>query len=114
MDRTSNRPEKSAKDDASLTQIEYLLHQSTQGIHFMFDNAEIIRVLSQHKDDQDFFTFDNMGKVQDMLTKFLERPTITEKRSFLERLSPEEHALLIRAYFHLVENTILAHSKLRH
>ncbi|MCM2281356.1 MAG: hypothetical protein NDI61_05855 [Bdellovibrionaceae bacterium] len=111
MDRTSNRTD---KDDTSLAQIEYLLHQSTQGIHFIFDRAEIVRVLSQHQDDQDFFTFDNMGKVQQMLTQFLERPTISEKRSFLERLSPEEHALLIRAYFHLVENTILAHSKVRH
>ncbi len=111
MDRTPNQ---TGKDDSSLTQIEYLLHQSTQGIHFVFDNAEIIRVLSKQTDDQDFFTFDNMGKVQEMLTKFLERPTISEKRSFLERLNAEEHELLIRAYFHLVENTILAHSDLRH
>jgi hypothetical protein len=101
-------------DDPSLTQIEYLLHQSTQGIHFMFERNEIVRVLSQPTDDQDFFTFDNMGKVQDMLTQFLERPTIGEKRSFLERLTPEEHELLIRAYFHLVENTILANSNIRH
>ncbi len=111
MDKVSNQ---TGKDDSGLNQIEYLLHQSTQGIHFVFENAEIAEVLSKQKDDRDFFTFDNMGKVQDMLTKFLERPTITEKRSFLERLSPEDHALLIRAYFHLVENTILAHSKIRH
>ena len=107
MDRTQ-------KSDPNLTQIEYLLHQSTQGIHFIFDRVEIKRVLSQINDDQDFFTLDNMGKVQDMLTKFLERPTIVEKRSFLEKLKQEEYELLIRAYFHLVENTILASTKLRH
>lgn len=111
MDRTSNR---SDQNDPNLNQIEYLLDQSIQGIHFMFDHADIVRVLSKYQNDQDFFTFDNMGKVQDMLTKFLERPTITEKRSFLERLSAEEHELLIRAYFHLVENTILSHSNVRH
>jgi hypothetical protein len=107
MDRTQ-------KPDPSLKQIEYLLHQSTLGIHFMFDSLEIKRVLSTIKDDEDFFNFDNMGKVQDMLTKFIERPTIVEKRSFLDKLKPEDYDLLIRAYFHLVENTILANTKIRH
>lgn len=106
--------ERTQKDDPVPTQIEYLLHQSTLGIHFMFDNAEIVRVLSQKKDEKDFFTFDNLDKVQNMLSKFLERPTIVEKRSFLEKLKKEEFELLIRAYFHLVENTILANSKIRH
>jgi len=100
--------------DTSLKQIEYLLHQSTQGLHFVFDHAEIARVLSQPTDDQAFFTFDNRDKVQEMLTQFLERPTIVEKRSFLERLKQEEFDLLIRAYFHLVDNTILANSDLKH
>lgn len=106
--------ERAQKDDLLPNQIEYLLHQSTLGIHFIFDNADITRVLSQVKDEKDFFTLDNMGKVQEMLSKFLERPTIVEKRSFLEKLKKEEFDLLIRAYFHLVENTILANSKIRH
>ena len=111
MDKATKSAQKS---DPCLNQIEYLLHQSTLGIHFMFDQQEIKRVLSKFSSEQDFFTFDNMGKVQDMLSKFIERPTIVEKRSFLEKLSPEEYDLLIRAYFHLVENTILANTNLRH
>lgn len=102
------------QSESTVAQIEYLLHQSAQGIHFMFERAEIIRILQEPTDSQQFFTFDNLGKVQDMLTKFIERPTIVEKQSYLERLSRQDYELLIRAYFHLVENTILTKSKVRH
>lgn len=102
------------EEDQNLDQIEYLLYQSTQGFHFMFDHSEIVKVLKRHNDDKDFFTFTNMGKVQDMLTHFIEKPTMEQKRRYLESLGTEEYELLIRAYFHLVENTILANSNIRH
>jgi hypothetical protein len=103
------------RDEGNLQQIEYLLYQSTQGIHFMFENDEIARVLTQQPaEDDDFFSFSNMEKVQSLLSSFLERPTMQEKRSFLEALPAEEYELLIRAYFQLVENTILANTDIRH
>ncbi len=102
------------QDDPNLDQIEYLLYQSTQGFHFMFDRSDILKVLSQPGDEKDFFTFTNMGKVQDMLTQFIEKPTMEQKRRFLETLGDGEFELLIRAYFHLVENTILANSNVKH
>lgn len=102
------------QDESSLEQIEYLLYQSTQGFHFMFDHEEIVKVMSRPTEERDFFTLKNMEKVQGMLTKFLERPTMSEKRTFLESLNADDHELLIRAYFHLVENTILANTDIRH
>ena len=98
----------------NLEQIEYLLYQSTQGIHFMFDHAEAAKVLREASDDSEFYSFTNSEKVQDMLSKFIERPTLNEKRLFLETLKEDEYKLLIRAYFHLVENTILANTSIRH
>lgn len=100
--------------EKQLEQIEYLLFQSTQGVHFMFENSDIAKVMSQPNDEKMFFTDQNMEKVQDLLSRFLESPTLQEKRSFLERLPVEEFELLIRAYFQLVEKTILAHSNIRH
>ncbi len=105
---------KEKASDQTIQQIEYLVHQSTLGVHFMFHRAELVRVLSRPTDDREFFTFENMAKVQDMLTRFIERPTIIEKETFLERLTPEDYDLLIRAYFNLVENTILANSRHHH
>lgn len=113
--RRESKRSKSAKgQDGSTEQIEYLLYQSTQGIHFMFHNSEIAKVLREPTDEEKFFTTANMEKVQGLLTGFLDRPTFKEKRSFLESLPREDYELLIRAYFHLVENTILAHSTIRH
>ena len=102
------------QEDKNLDQIEYLLFQSTQGIHFMFDNADIVKVLSQPSDENDCLSFTNMEKVQELLSKFIEKPTMVEKRRFLETLDKNTYEMLIRAYFQLVENTILANTKIRH
>lgn len=98
----------------NLEQIEYLLFQSTQGIHFIFDNADIAKVLGKPTEDKSFFTEENMKKVQGLLTSFLDCQSLQAKRSYLERLPVTEFELLIRAYFQLVDNTILANSNIRH
>ena len=104
-----------SNDDAIDTaQIEYLLYQSTQGVHFMFRNADIAKILKCPKDKQDFFTTENMEKVQKLLSDFLGCNEIQTKQTFLDRLPPEDFELLVRAYFQLVDNTILAHSNIRH
>lgn len=104
----------SSDEDNNLEQIEYLLYQSTQGIHFMFDHAEAAKVLREAQDDSEFYSFSNSEKVQEMLSKFIERPTLGDKRLYLETLNEDEYKLLVRAYFHLVENTILANTSIRH
>lgn len=98
----------------NLEQIEYLLFQSTQGVHFMFEKQDIVKVLSQPKTDESFFTEANMKKVQGLLSGFLDCETLQSKQSYLDRLAKEDFELLVRAYFQLVENTILAHSDIRH
>lgn len=113
-DRGLPRGRRQTDDERQQEQIEYLLFQSTRGVHFMFDNADIAKVLSQPADEALFFTDENMDKVQGLLSRFLSCPSMQEKRSFLESLPVDEFELLIRSYFHLVENTILAHSTIRH
>lgn len=102
------------QDEKNLEQIEYLLYQSTQGIHFMFDNKELIKVLSQKNLEKKLKDQANVQMVQDLLTRFIERPSIQEKKLFLETLEAETYELLVRAYFQLVENTILASTDVRH
>lgn len=112
--RELSKQAKIESKEGNLEQIEYLLYQSTQGFHFMFDHAEAAKVLREAQDDADFDSFTNSERVQEMLSKFIEKPTLDEKRLFLERLKPDDYKLLIRAYFHLVENTILANTTIRH
>lgn len=94
-------------------QIEYLLHQSTQGLHFIFDHHEVALVLRKDEDGRPL-DIKLMDKVQGLLTGLLGKQSITEKRSFLESLPRKDYELLVKAYFQLVDKTILANSQLRH
>lgn len=103
----------SAGADGSVDQIDYLLHQSSQGLHFIFDHHEIANVLRKDEDSKPL-DIKHMDKVQGLLTGLLGKQSITEKRSFLERLPRNDYELLVKAYFQLVDKTILANSHLRH
>jgi hypothetical protein len=95
-------------------QIEYLIHQSTQGVHFLFDKKDVSRVMMVPTDEKDFFTMKNMERVQSLLSRFLGKPTLNDKERFLRSLNATERDLMIRAYFHLVENAIRSNSELSH
>ncbi len=95
-------------------QIEYLVHQSTLGVHFLFSKRDVARVMMIPTDEREFFTLKNMERVQRLLTCFLEKPTLLAKERYLNSLGAMEKDLMIRAYFHLVENTILSNSDLKH
>lgn len=95
-------------------QIEYLIHQSSLGVHFLFSRRDVSRVMMVPTDEKEFFTLKNMERVQKLLTTFLEKPSLHAKERFLNSLSPVERDLMIRAYFHLVENTILSNTDFRH
>lgn len=95
-------------------QIEYLIEQSSLGVHFLFSKRDVARVMMIPTDEREFFTLKNMERVQRLLTSFLERPSLMAKERYLKSLGTMDRDLLIRAYFHLVENTILSNVKLKH
>ncbi len=103
---------KSATKDTA--QIEYLIHQSTLGVHFLFDKKDVARVMMTPTDEKEFFTLRNMERVQNLLSRFLEKPTLMDKERFLKSLNALERDLMIRAYFHLVENAIQTNFDLKH
>lgn len=95
-------------------QIEYLIHQSTLGLHFLFSKKDVARVMMVPTDESEFFTLKNMDRVQRLLTNFLEKPTLLAKERYLKSLGAMERDVMIRAYFHLVENTIRSNSSFKH
>lgn len=99
--------------EAGEDQIEYLLHQSTQGHHFIFDHHDVAVVLRKDEDGAPL-DIKHMDKVQGLLTGLLGKKSILEKRSFLDTLARDDYELLVKAYFQLVDKTILANSQLRH
>lgn len=96
-----------------LDQIEYLLFQSTQGLHFIFDHSDVAMVLKRDNDGRPL-DIKLMDKVQGLLSGLLGKQTMTEKRSYIDGLPRGDYELLVKAYFQLVDKTILANSQLRH
>jgi len=101
-------------DKDQFKQVEYLFNQSAQGVHVLFDNADIRRVLSRPTEDVDFFTFENVEKIQNLLFKFVSQSSLEEKKAFLEKLDPETYDLLLRTYFNIVENSIFEKAGFKH
>ncbi len=94
--------------EKNLERMEALLKQSAMGIHILFDNGSIAKVMGQGKDDKDFFDFDKMKRVQDAMTALIAKKTYVEKVAYLKDLDEESYEMLVRTYFHIVENTVRA------
>lgn len=101
-------------EEQNLDQIEKLLTQSVNGHHYLFETCEIAQILSTPTEEIDFFSFENMDRVQNLFSELINRLTFAEKKMFLSTLDKESYEILVRAYFHILENTILASTKVKH
>lgn len=101
-------------EEKSLERMEALLSHSAMGVHVLFDNKSIADVLKDVKDDNDFYDFNKMKKVQDVMTELIAKRTYIEKVAYLKSLDQESFEMLVRAYFHIVENTVRANHELSH
>lgn len=100
--------------EKGLEKMEALLSQSALGIHILFDNSAIAEVMGKNQDDKDFLDFEKMKKVQDVMTHLIGKKTFFEKVSYLRELDSESFEMLVRTYFHIVENTVRAKSDFSH
>jgi hypothetical protein len=100
--------------EKSLERMEALLKQSALGFHVLFDNRAIARALGTPQDQKEFFDFNKMKRIQDVMTELIAKPTYYEKLAYLQDLDEASHQMLIRTYFHIVENNVRANSNLHH
>lgn len=84
------------------------------GVHLLFDNETIKRVMAKPSEETDLFHFKNLPRVQDLFTRFVEAETFHDKQEFLESLDQESFEILLRAYFQIVDNSIFASDSNRH
>lgn len=100
--------------DTHLDQIEHLLAQSMNGIHLLFNNRTIARILAIPTEDERLFENKNLDRIQHLFSELVSQESFWEKVQFLEALEPEAFELLLRTYFHIVENSLYASSTVRH
>lgn len=95
---------------SQLDQVEYLLSQSIQGNHVLFDLDTVRRVLS--KDDD--FTEEDAYAVEHHIERLIAQPSLREKRAYLERLESRTHDQVVRTYFNIVENNLFENLGAKH
>ncbi len=101
-------------EDSNLDAIESLLSMSIRGIHHLFDHAYIADILKRPTEEIDFFNFQNMDKIQDLFLELIQKESFEDKKAFLQNLDKENYEIILRAYFHIVENTAKAANDFKH
>jgi len=101
-------------EEHNLFNMETLLFQSAQGIHLLFDNDSIAQVLGKPQAEEELLCAQNMDIIQEILIRLMEKKSLREKKLFLRSLDRETYELLMRTYFHIVDNAVLASTLLKH
>lgn len=86
-----------------LDQVKYLLEQSAQGNHLLFDENTIRRIAPQlgRKEERS----ERLERAEKLLEQMILCPSISSKRNFLENLDSETYDDVARVYFNIVQNT---------
>lgn len=93
--------------EKGLEKMEALLRQSALGIHILFDNETITQSLKrQPRDDRELLDFEKMKKMQEIMTELITKGTYYDKVDYLHNLDQDSFDMLVRTYFHIVENNV--------
>lgn len=101
-------------EEHNLKQIELLLSQSLNGIHLLFDHQHIANILRIPTEELNLFECEKMELVQDLFNRLIEKNSFYEKQQFIDELDQESFEILVRTYFHIVDNTALIASSYQH
>lgn len=91
-----------------MQEIQYIIQQSMNGNHVLFDNDTIKRFCNTEKNDEDIFDEQKARSTEKLVELFMSTPTINGRKLFFQSLTEDEKSLLIRTYFQIVENNLLA------
>lgn len=86
-----------------LDQVKYLLQQSAQGNHLLFDETTLRRLAPRigRQENRD----ERVEKAEQLLEQMILRPSISSKRAFLETLDSDTYDDVARVFFNIVQNT---------
>ncbi len=101
-------------DEQHIEALEQLLNVSSIGHHHLFDHEEIKKILKNPTNEAEFFSNENVDRIQELFGLLLKKETLPEKRAFIERLTEKEYEMLVRSYFHILETNLNTSQTLKH
>jgi hypothetical protein len=97
-------------------QIQYLLEQSFQGNHILFDHDSLTHVL-RHGADRGLFSplsVEEACDVERHIEFLVATSSLARKRAYLESLDSRTYAWVVRTYFNIVEMNLWESQEVRH
>lgn len=97
-----------------LRQVEYLIGQSIQGNHVLFDADTVRRVFAGELPLEEPLADGEAYAVEHHIERLILQPTLIQKRAYLERLDRKTYERVVRTYFNIVENNLFENREVRH
>lgn len=91
-------------------EVEYLISQSIQGNHVLFDADTVRRVML----DPGQASPEDTYSVEHHIERLIGLPSLQHKRAYFEGLEPDTRDRVVRAYFNIVENNLYESDGVRH
>lgn len=93
-----------------LSQVEYLIYQSIQGNHVLFDTETLRRIFGVSS----LMTDEEAYEVEHHIERLIVQPSLDQKRAYLEGLDCETFDRVVRTYFNIIENNIYENLQVKH
>ncbi len=100
-----------------LGQVEYLIRQSVQGNHVLFDRERLqsaFRRKGESPARESCISDDEAYAVEHHLERLMTIPSLDAKRAYLEGLDAETYEQVVLTYFNIVENSLYENEEARH
>ena len=98
-----------------LKEIEFLFSQSANGLHLLFDDTKkLTDILKTPTREKQFFSSSNMKRIESLFTGLVAEKSFADKKKYLSNLNEESFEIIVRTYFHIVDNTVLTVHKTIH
>jgi hypothetical protein len=98
-----------------LKQVEYLIGQSIQGNHVLFDLETVRKIFwAENLPLSSGLSEDDAYSVEHHIERIIIQPTLAEKRAYLDKLDEDTYVRVVRTYFNIVENNLYESLQVRH
>ncbi len=102
-------------EPSQMQHIEYLIKQSLNGHHFLFEKNELSNILKSRPSlNINFHSEETRKEAHLLLCDLLSQHNLEDKKIFLKKLDPRQFEILVRTYFQVLENTILKSNLIKH
>lgn len=97
-----------------LSQVEYLIEQSMQGHHVLFDTSDLRRVFRSRGKASNILSEEEAYAIEPIIERLMSEPTLGRKRALLEGLDRRTFDAVVRTYFCIIENNIYDRLEVHH